>query len=135
LNCTNRRIVTLAEWKVVEGAKLEEENEENVGDDLEETLEEILVKEDEGEMLTLGTNHAPESHEHLSLFLTSSEPLLKSPNSEFRAFKEWVQDKSEGSSPPNRIQTNKGNEHERVAKVKRGFLEWMILFQPKFSQT
>ena len=77
MNCTNRRIVTLAEWKVVEGAKLEEENEENVGDDLEETLEEILVKEDEGEMLTLGTNHAPESHEHLSLFLTSSEPLLK----------------------------------------------------------
>jgi len=48
-------------------------------------------------MLTVATNHPPKSREHLSLFLTSSEPLHKVPNSEFRAFKEWVQDKSNRS--------------------------------------
>jgi len=47
-DCTNRKIVTLAERKAVEEAELEEENEENVGDDLKQTSEEITVKEDEG---------------------------------------------------------------------------------------
>ena len=68
----------------------EEEEEENVGDDLKETLEEIVVRAEEGETLTLGTNHPPKSHEHLSLFLSSSEPLLKACNSEVRSFQEWV---------------------------------------------
>ena len=68
----------------------EEEEEENVGDDLEETLEEIVVKADEGKMLTVGANHPPKSHEHLSLFLSSSEPLLKACNFEIRSFQEWV---------------------------------------------
>jgi len=81
LDCTNRRLATLAEWKVVEEAKLEEEKKENVGDELEETMEEIVVEADEGEMLTLDTHHPPRSHEHLNLFLTFSEPLLKAPNS------------------------------------------------------
>ena len=68
----------------------EEEEEKNVADDLQDTLEETVVKADEGEMLTLGTNHPPKSHEHLSLFLSSSEPLLKACNSEITSFKEWV---------------------------------------------
>jgi len=59
----------------------------------EETLEEIVVEADEGEMLTLGTDHPPRSHEHQRLFLTFSEPLLKAPNSELRAFEERVQGK------------------------------------------
>ena len=68
----------------------EEEEEENVGDDLKQTLEEIVVKADEGETLTWGANHPPKSHEHLSLFLISSEPLLKACNFEIRSFQEWV---------------------------------------------
>ena len=68
----------------------EEEEEENVGDDLKESLEEIVVTADEGETLTLGTNHPPKSYEHISLFLSSSEPLLKACNSEIRTFQEWV---------------------------------------------
>jgi len=44
LDCTDRRFITLAEWKAVEEVELEEENEENVGDDWEETLEEIIMK-------------------------------------------------------------------------------------------
>jgi len=54
------------------------------------------VEADEGEMLTLGTDHPPRRHEHLSLFLTFSEPLLKAPNSKLRALEERVQGKSEG---------------------------------------
>ena len=67
-------IVTLAEWK----AELVEENEVNIGDEFEETSEEIVVEADKGDMLTLGTNNPPRSHEHLSLFLTFGEPMLKS---------------------------------------------------------
>jgi len=121
--------MSLAEWKAVE----EEENEENVGDDFEETLEEVVVEADEGEMLTLGTNHRPRSHEHLSLFLTFGELLLKAPNSELTAFKEKDQGRSEGS-PPNQIQISKGNERKRVSKIKRDLFEWMILFHPELSQ-
>jgi len=84
----------------VEEVELEEENEENLGDELGETIQEIVVEVDEGEMLTLDTNHPPRSHERLSLFLTFSEPLLKAPNFKLRAFKERVQGKSKGS-PPN----------------------------------
>jgi len=67
------------------------------------------VKADKGEMLTSSTSHPQKSHEHLSLFLTSSEALPKVSNPEIRAFKEWAQDKSKGS-PPNQIQITKGNE-------------------------
>jgi len=62
------------------------------------------VETDEGQMLTLGTNHRLRSHEHLSLFFTFSEPLLKAPNSKLRAFKERVQGKCEGS-PQTRIKS------------------------------
>lgn len=68
----------------------EEEEEENVGDDLKQTLEEIVAKADEGETLTLGANHPPKSHEHRSLFLISSEPLLKACNYKIRSFQESV---------------------------------------------
>jgi len=71
--------------------EIKEEGDKNVVDDLKETLEEIVVKVDEGKILALGTNHPPKNHEHLSLFLTSSEPLLKASNFEIRTFKEWVQ--------------------------------------------
>jgi len=54
------------------------------------------VKADESEMLTLGTNHPPKTHEHLSLFLNSSEPLLKAPNSKFKAFKNGFKTSSKG---------------------------------------
>jgi len=36
-------------------------------DELKETLEEILVETNKGDMLTLNTHHPPRSHEHLSL--------------------------------------------------------------------
>jgi len=81
-------------------------------------------------MLTLGTNHPPKNHEHLTLFLTSSEPLLKASNFENRTFKEWVQAKSKGS-PPNQIQVRMNDEWKRISKVKRDLFEWLILFQPE----
>jgi len=91
------------------------------------------VAVDEGEMLTLDTNHPPRNHEYLSPFLTSSEPLLKAPGSESRAFKERVQGKYEGF-PPNHIQISKGNEWKRVSQIKIDLLEWMILSQPALSK-
>jgi len=127
-DCTNRSIVTLAEWNAVE-----EENKENDGDNFEETLEEIIVEVDEGDMLTLGTSHPPRSHEHLSLFLNFSEPLLEAPNSELRAFEEVVQSKSK-DSPLISIEISKGNDWKKVYKIKRDLFVWMILFQPKLSQ-
>jgi len=45
----------------------EEENKENDGDNFEETLEEIIIEADDGDMLTLGTKHPPMSHEYLSI--------------------------------------------------------------------
>jgi len=49
MDCPNRKMITLVEWKVVEEQEIEEENEEDVEGHLEETLEEV----DEGEMLVL----------------------------------------------------------------------------------
>ena len=66
-----------------------QEKEKEVAD----SLEEVEVKIDEGEMLSFSTSHPQKNHEHLSLFLTSSEPLPKVSNFEIRAFKESVQDK------------------------------------------
>ena len=76
------------------------------------------MKTDEGQMLSLSRSHPPKNHEHLSLFLASDEPLPKVPNFEIKAFKEWVQDKSEGS-PPNQILISKGNEWKRAYKTKK----------------
>ena len=111
----------------------EEENKGNDGNNFEETLDEIIIEADESDMLTLGTNHPPRSHEHLILFLTFGEPLLKGPNSELRAFDERIQSNSK-ESPPNNIQTSKGNNWKRDSKIKRDLFEWMILFQPELSQ-
>jgi len=60
-------------------------------------------------MLTLGANHRPRRHEHLSLFLNFGEPLLEAPNSELRALEEVVQSKSK-ESPLISIQISKGND-------------------------
>ena len=65
-----------------------------------DNFEEVEVKIDEGKMLSLGTSHPQRNREHLSVSLTYCEPLPKVSNFEIRAFKERVQDKSEGS-PPN----------------------------------
>ena len=109
------------------------ENEEGIEGDFVEALEEIVVEVDEGDMLTLDTNHTPRSHEHLSVFLTFGEPLLKAPNSKLRAFEEVVQGKYKVSRP-NKIQISKGNDWKRVSEIKRDLLEWMILFQPELNQ-
>ena len=91
------------------------------------------MEADEGDMLTLDTNHPPRSHEHLSLFLTFGELLLKAANSELRAIEKVVQSKSK-ESPPNNIQIIKGNDWKRVSKIKRYLFEWMMLFQQELSQ-
>jgi len=77
--------------EVVKEEAIEQEKEKEVTD----SVEEVKVKTDEGEMLTLSTSHPQKNHEHLSLFFTSSEPLPKVSNFKIKAFKEWVQDKSE----------------------------------------
>jgi len=73
-DCTNRRYVTLAEWKAKEEVELEEEREEDEGEDLEE----IEIEADEGDMLTLDTYpHPPKGKENQSiLFMTFGEPSI-----------------------------------------------------------
>ena len=107
----------------------EQEKEKEVAD----SLEEVEVKTDEGEMLSLSTSHPQKNHEHLSIFPSSGEPLPKVSIFEIRAFKEWVQDKSEGSSP-NQIQISMGNEWKRAYKTKRDLFKWLVLFQPDHVQ-
>jgi len=63
-DCTNTRIVTLAEWEAIKEEEIEEEKEKEVM----ENIEEVKVKADDGEMLNLSRSHHPKSHEHLSLF-------------------------------------------------------------------
>jgi len=93
----------LAEWKVVENQEIEEKFE----GDFEETLEEIIVEADEGEMITLSTNHPPKSHNHLSVLLTFHDPLPKVPSSRIRTYKEWNLDASKGVPPK-----PESNQHE-----------------------
>ena len=84
-----------------------------------DNFEEVEVKIDEGKMLSLSTSHPQRNREHLSVSLTYGEPLPKVSNFEIRAFKEWVQDKSEGS-PPSQIQISKvmnGKEPTRPKKT------------------
>ena len=49
MDCPNRKVFTLAEWKVVE----EQENKEDVEGNLEETLEEVKKEAGKDEMLVL----------------------------------------------------------------------------------
>ena len=72
---------------------IEQEKEKEVAD----SLEEVEVKIDDGERHSLSTSHPQKNHERLSLFLTYGELLPKVCNFKIRAFKEWVQEKSEGS--------------------------------------
>jgi len=80
------------------GGQLEEENEENVGDELEESMEEMAVEADVKCLLWTPTIHQG-TISISTFFLTFGEPLLKAPNSQLRAFKERFQGKSEGSPP------------------------------------
>ena len=51
-DCTNRRVITLAEWDAVKEEVSEEEKEESI-EAIEEEEEEIIAEADEGEMLVL----------------------------------------------------------------------------------
>ena len=138
LDYTNRRYITLAEWKANEEVELEEKKEEDEGDDLEE----IEIEADEGEMLTLDTYpHPPKGKENQSiLFMTfgepstffpppptpkalklnfrqvHSKPLLTTPSLELRVSEEVVHDMFK-ESPRYNIQINKGHEEKRASKI------------------
>ena len=62
-----------------------------------------------------------------------SEPLLKAPNSELRAYKEVVQSMFK-ASPTITPLINKGKENKRVSKLKRDLFSRQILFQPEMKQ-
>ena len=111
--------------EVLKGEAIEQEKEKEVA----YSLQEVEVKTDAGQMLSLSTSHPPKNHVHISLFLTFGEPLPKVSNFEIRAFKEGVQDKSEGS-PPNQILISKGNEWKGAYKTKKDLFKWLVLFQP-----
>ena len=126
-------------------------------DELQETVEEILVEANKGDMLTLNTHHPPRSHEHLSLPTTFyeppilsptptppktlkpnfcqsiSKPFLKAPNSTLRAYEEMVQSMFK-ESPSSPIPISKGKVKKRVSKYKRDLFDWLILFQPNLIQ-
>ena len=125
---TNCKFVTLAESE----ATKEVENGEQIKGDCDKTLEEIVVKANEGELLTLGTNHPPKSHKHVILFLTTSEPLPKVSNPRIRTFKEWNLDTFEGFSQ-NLIQTSINFKWRGAFKTKRDSFKWLVLFQPKLK--
>ena len=112
--------------------ELEEESREKNG----EIFEEVVVEADEGEVLSLDTHHPLRSHKHLSLPTTFhepptlspipptpktlnknfcqsiSEPLLKAPNFELRAFEELVRSEYK-KSPTSTIQISKGRAKKR----------------------
>jgi len=132
--------------------ELEEESREKTG----EIFEEVVVEADEGEVLSLDTHHPLRSHKHLSLPTTfhepltfsptppmpkaltqnfcqlHSEPLLKAPNFELRAFEELVRSKYK-KSPTSTIQISEGRVKKRVSKFKRDLFSWLILFQPELK--
>jgi len=54
-------------------------------------------------------NKPPNSHDRLNVFLICGKPLLKAPNYEFRAFKEWNLGAS-GGFPPNQIKISMNDE-------------------------
>ena len=118
------------------------------------TLEEIEIEAEEGEILTLDTHHPPKDKENHSLLFIpfgvpfnlsptpppprtlkqnfcqfNLEPLLKAPNSELRAYEKVVQSMFK-KSPTSTIPNSKGKVKKRVSKFKRDFFDWLILFQP-----
>ena len=69
LDCTNRRFITLDEWEAVKEHGIEEDNK----GDLKETLEKIVVKADEGDMLLLErTRNSPKEDKAEQSFRSSS---------------------------------------------------------------
>jgi len=127
--------------------ELEEEIEEKNGD----VFEEVVVEADNGEVLSLDTNHPPSSNEYLGLSITYHEPptffpippppktlkpnfyqsiselFLKAPNSTLRAFQELVQNKSKKSLMSS-FKINKGKDQKKVSKIRRDLFAWLIVF-------
>ena len=119
------------------------------------TVEEIEIEAEEGEILTLDTRHPPKDNEDRILLFISfreplnlspthlisktlksnlcqpiSKPLLNAPNYELRVLKEVVQSKTK-KSPMSNIQTRKGKVKKRVSKYKRDLFSWFFFY---FSQ-
>ena len=149
-DCTNKRYVTLAEWKAMEEVQVDEE----VADHDEEELEEIMVEADEGDMLTIDTHHPPKGKENRSILFLSlgepstffptpptpkalkqtfcqlnSKPLLTTPSPKSRASEEVVRTMFKGS-PKYNIQISKGHKENRASNIKGKLFEWLIPFQP-----
>ena len=144
-DCTNRRYVTLAEWKENEEVELEEEEDEG------EELEEIEIEADDGDMLTLETYpHPPKGKGNQSiLFMTFGAPstYVPTPSTPKALNTKFCQVKLEPSLPtPNQqgnvvldifqesltshVQISKGHEEQRASKVKKDLFAWLILIQP-----
>ena len=118
--------------------ELEEEIEEKNGD----VFEEVVVEADNGEVLSLDTNHPPSSNEYLGLSITYHEPptffpippppktlkpnfyqsiselFLKAPNSTLTAYEEMVRSKFQ-ESPMSTIPTSNGKVKKTISKFKR----------------
>ena len=153
--CTNRRFVTLAEWKATEEVPLEEEV-ENENHDKEE-IEEIMVEADEGEELPI-PHHPPKGKESRNvLFLSFGEPSTNlpppstpetlainfcqiffepsftPPNHTFKVCKKVVPGMFM-KSPTQQLQISMGQEEERASKFMKELFGWLILFQPDLKR-
>ena len=153
--CTNRRFVTLAEWKATEEVPLEEEV-ENENHDKEE-IEEIMVDADEGEELPI-PHHPPKGKESRNvLFLSFGEPSTNlpppstpetlainfcqiffepsftPPNHTFKVCKKVVPGMFK-KSPTQQLQISMGQEEERASKFMKELFGWLILFQPDLKR-
>ena len=153
--CTNRRFVTLAEWKATEEVPLEEEV-ENENHDKEE-IEEIMVDADEGEELPI-PHHPPKGKESRNvLFLSFGEPSTNlpppstpetlainfcqiffepsftPPNHTFKVCKKVVPGMFM-KSPTQQLQISMGQEEERASKFMKELFAWLILFQPDLKR-
>ena len=153
--CTNRRFVTLAEWKATEEVPLEEEV-ENENHDKEE-IEEIMVEADEGEELPI-PHHPPKGKESRNvLFLSFGEPSTNlpppstpetlainfcqiffepsftPPNHTFKVCKKVVPGMFK-KSPTQQLQISMGQEEERASKFMKELFGWLILFQPDLKR-
>ena len=145
----------MAECETTMEEENEEENEDESDHELEEIQAEVVEEASEEELLILrrvpshqkGVEDTPanplSTHPAAQTLIQNfrrliyeeittecEEPLLKALNSELRAFEEVVQSKCK-ESPTNTFRTSKGNERERVSRIKRDLFAWLILFQPK----
>ena len=129
---------------------MEEENKDESDHELQETQEKVVEEAREEELFVLGRvpsepkgvrdePASPLPTRPLAKTLTQnfcqfiSEPLLKAPNSERRAYEEVVQSTFK-ESPLYNTQISKGNARTRVFNIKRDLFAWLILFQPELKQ-